>query len=66
VFQCGVFGLVIGMMSYEYNACLTHFCIWVHHLVCPVVVEEEKKDQIYDQNGSEPNQYVNSKDIRDS
>jgi hypothetical protein len=39
--------------------------MWVQHVVCPTVVEEEKKDQIHDQNGGEPNLYVNSKDIRD-
>jgi hypothetical protein len=48
-----------------YNACLTRFCMWVQHIVCPTVVEEEKKDQIHDQNGGEPNLYVSSKDICD-
>jgi hypothetical protein len=39
--------------------------MWVQHVVCPAVVEEEKKDQIHDQNGGEPNRYVSSKDIHD-
>jgi hypothetical protein len=29
------------------------------------VVEEEKKDQIHDQNGGEPNQYMSSKGIHE-
>jgi hypothetical protein len=37
----------------------------VQYIVCPAVVEGEKKDRIHDQNGSEPNRYVSSKDIRD-
>jgi hypothetical protein len=48
-----------------YNACLAHFCIWMQHVVCPTVVEEEKKDQIRDQNDDKPNRYISSKDIRD-
>jgi hypothetical protein len=48
-----------------YNTCLTRFYMWVQHIVCPTVVEEEKKDQIHDQNGDEPNLYVSSNDIRD-
>jgi hypothetical protein len=43
----------------------THFCMWGQHIVCLTVVEEEKKVQIHDQNGSEPNRYMSSKDIRD-
>jgi hypothetical protein len=37
-----------------YNVFLARFCMWVQHIVCPMVVEEEKKDQIYDQNVGEP------------
>jgi hypothetical protein len=38
--------------------------MWVQHVVCLVVVEEEKKDQIHDQNGSEPNLCISFMDIR--
>jgi hypothetical protein len=47
-----------------YNACLACFCMLVQHVVCPAVVEKEKKDQNHDQNGGEPNRYMSSKDIR--
>jgi hypothetical protein len=36
--------------------------MWVQHIACPTMGEEEKKDQIHDQNGGEPNRYVSSKD----
>jgi hypothetical protein len=39
--------------------------MWVQHVVYPMVVEEEKKDQIHDQNNGETNRYVISKVIRD-
>jgi hypothetical protein len=48
-----------------YNACLAGFCMWVQYVVCPAVVEEEKKDRIHDQNSGETNWYMSSKDIRD-
>jgi hypothetical protein len=48
-----------------YNACFACFCMWVQHVVCPTVVEEEKKDQIHDQNGSKLNLCMSFKDIRD-
>jgi hypothetical protein len=47
-----------------YNAFLARFCMWVQHIVCPMVVEEEKKDQIHDQNGNEPDRCMSFKDIR--
>jgi hypothetical protein len=47
-----------------YNACFACFCMWVQHVACPTVVEEEKKDQIHDQNGSELNRCMSFKDIR--
>jgi hypothetical protein len=37
----------------------------MQHVICPIVVEEEKKHQIHDQHGGEPNWYVSSKDICD-
>jgi hypothetical protein len=33
-----------------YNAWLACFCMLVQHVVCPAVVEKEKKDQNHDQN----------------
>jgi hypothetical protein len=38
--------------------------MWVQHVVYPTMVEEEKKDQIHDQNGSEPNRCMSFKDDR--
>jgi hypothetical protein len=38
--------------------------MWVQHVACLTVVEEEKKDQIHDQNGSEPNRCMSFMDIR--
>jgi hypothetical protein len=29
-----------------YNTCLACFCMWVQHVVCLSVVEEDKKDRI--------------------
>jgi hypothetical protein len=46
-----------------YNVCLARFCMWVQHIVCPTVVEEEKKDQIHDQYSSEPNIGISSSDM---
>jgi hypothetical protein len=37
--------------------------MWVQHVVYPTVVEEEKKIQIHNQKGGDPNRYMSSKDI---
>jgi hypothetical protein len=47
-----------------YDACLAHFCMWVQYVACLTMVEEEKKDQIHDQNGNEPNRCMRFMDIR--
>jgi hypothetical protein len=49
--------------EHTYNACLERFYMWVQHIVCSMVVEVEKKDQIHDQNGGELSRYLSSKDI---
>jgi hypothetical protein len=38
--------------------------MWVQHVACLTVVEQEKKYQIHDQNGSEPNRCMSFMDIR--
>jgi hypothetical protein len=40
--------------------------MWVQHIVCPTVIEEEKKDPSHDQNGVEPSWYLCFKDIHNS
>jgi hypothetical protein len=48
LFRWYVFGLVINMMSL-YTMCVWHvFCMWMQHVIYPMVVEEEKKDHIHD------------------
>jgi hypothetical protein len=56
--------LVFSSSRWSYIQCMFDtFCIWVQHVVCSAMVEEEKKDQIHDQNGGETNRYVSFKDI---
>jgi hypothetical protein len=48
--------LVLSSTWWAYVQCM---------LVCPMMVEEEKKDQIHNQNGGKLNWYMSSKDIHD-